>query len=114
MYLTLGLLMTSKSWLWELNEAFPVKPVAALIRSQTPPEAVVYTSFAYGRPSLNFYSDRQVIPADATTLQQLWSTKHYLLLDQETLAALSLPDSVSLGTAKDFTLVVSKSNLAPR
>jgi 4-amino-4-deoxy-L-arabinose transferase-like glycosyltransferase len=108
MYLTLGLLMTSKSWLWELNEAFLVKPVAALIQSQTPPEAVVYMSFGYGRPSLSFYSDRQVIPADATTLQQLWSTKPYLLLDQKTLAALSLPDSVSVGTTEGFTLVAPK------
>ncbi|HEY9613124.1 MAG TPA: phospholipid carrier-dependent glycosyltransferase, partial [Allocoleopsis sp.] len=99
----------SKSWLWELNEAFPVKPVAALIQSHTPPDAVVYMSFAYGRPSLNFYSDRQVIPADATTLQQLWSTKPYLLLDRAALAALQLMDSVSLGTAEGFTLVAPKS-----
>ncbi|HEY9608136.1 glycosyltransferase family 39 protein, partial [Allocoleopsis sp.] len=90
MYLTLGLLMTSKSWLWELNEAFPVKPVAALIQAHTPPEAVVYMSFAYGRPSLSFYSDRRVIPGDVTTLQQLWSTKPYLLLDRAALAALQL------------------------
>jgi 4-amino-4-deoxy-L-arabinose transferase-like glycosyltransferase len=113
MYLTLGLLMISKSWLWELNETFPVKPVAALIRAQTAPGRVVYTSFAYGRPSLNFYSDRQIIPADAATLQQLWSTKPYFLLDGATLTTLSLPDSVSLGTAEGFTLVAPKLNLAP-
>ena len=105
MYLTLGLLMTSKSWLWELNEAFPVKPVAALIREQTAPGSVVYTSFAYGRPSLDFYSDRKVMPADAAALQKLWSTQPYLLLEPSTLAALQLPDSVSLGTAEGFTLV---------
>jgi hypothetical protein len=100
--------MTSKSWLWELNEAFPVKPVAALIREQTLPNQVVYTSFAYGRPSLNFYSDRQIIPADPATLQQMWSKQPYLLLDSATLAALQLPDSVSLGTAEGFTLVAPK------
>ncbi len=108
MYLALGLFMTSKSWIWELNEAFPVKPVAALIREQTAPRAVVYTSFAYGRPSLDFYSDRLVIPANAPALKQLWATQHYLLLDQSTLAALQLPDRVSLGTAEGFTLVVPK------
>ncbi len=108
MYLVLGLLMTSKSWLWELNEAFPVKPVAALIREQTKDGAVVYTSFGYGRPSLDFYSDRQVIPADAATLQQLWSTQPYLLLDQSTLSALQLPGRVSLGSAEGFTLVAPK------
>lgn len=105
MYLTLGLLMTSKSWLWELNEAFPVKPVAALIQEHTTPGTVVYMSFAYRRPSLDFYSDRQVIPADNATLQALWSTQPYLLLNQSTLLALNLPNSLSLGTAKGFTLV---------
>ena len=108
MYLALGLLMTSKSWLWELNEAFPVKPVAALIREHTAPRELIYTSFGYGRPSLDFYSDRRVIPADAAALQRLWSTQPYLLLDQSTLATLQLPDSVSLGTAEGFTLVAPK------
>jgi 4-amino-4-deoxy-L-arabinose transferase-like glycosyltransferase len=109
MYLALGLLMTSKSWVWELNEAFPVKPVAALIREHTEAGAVIYTSFGYGRPSLDFYSDRRVIPADGATLQKLWSTQPYLLLDQSSLAALQLPDSVSLGNAEGFTLVAPKS-----
>lgn len=108
MYLTLGLLMTSKSWLWELNEAFRVKPVAALIREHTARGEVIYTSFSYGRPSLDFYSERRVISADATVLQQLWSAQPYLLLDQSTLATLHLPDSVSLGTAENFTLVAPK------
>jgi len=109
MYLILTLLMSSKSWLWELNEAFPVKPVAALIAKHTDAKAVVYTSFGYGRPSLDFYSDRRVISADVATLQKLWSTQPYLLLNKQTLAALQLPDSVSLGTAQGFTLVVPKS-----
>jgi 4-amino-4-deoxy-L-arabinose transferase-like glycosyltransferase len=105
MYLVLGLLMSSQSWLWELNEAFPVKPVAALIAKHTEAKTVIYTSFGYGRPSLDFYSDRRVIPADITTLKKLWSSKAYLLLDQSTLKTLQLPDSVVLGTAKGFTLI---------
>ena len=105
MYLALGLLMTSQSWVWELNEAFSVKPVAALIQKQTKAGAVVYISFGYGRPSLDFYSDRRVIPLDMATLQQLWSTRPYLLLDQPTLSALQLPNPVVLGTAEGFTLV---------
>ena len=108
MYLVLGLLMTSTSWLWELNEAFPVKPVATLIREKTTPGATVYTSFAYSRPSLDFYSNRQVIPATIPALQQLWTKKPYLLLDRATLATLSLPDSIALGTAEGFTLVAPK------
>jgi hypothetical protein len=108
MYLTLGLLMISKSWVWELNEAFPVKPVAALIRENTDAGAVVYTSFGYRRPSLDFYSDRSVIPADTATLQKLWSSQPYLLVDRSTLAALQLPNSVSLGSAEGFTLIAPK------
>jgi len=109
MYLTLGLLMISKSWVWELNEAFPVKPVAALIQEKTEAQAVVYTSFSYRRPSLDFYSDRRVVPVDTTTLQKLWSTQSYFLLNQSTLAALQLPDSVYLGTVEGFTLVTHNS-----
>lgn len=108
MYLALGLLMTSKSWNWELNEAFPVKPVAALIRENTQTEAIVYISSDYVRPSLAFYSDRRVIAANAPALKQLWPTQPYLLLDQPTLKQLQLANSVSLGTAEGFTLVAPK------
>ena len=104
-YLALSLLMSSQSWIWELNEAFPVKPVGALIREKAKPGVAVYTSFAYGRPSLDFYSDRQVIPQDITALQQLWSTQPYLLLDQSALDTLELPNSITLGSAEGFTLV---------
>ncbi|NEQ08794.1 MAG: glycosyltransferase family 39 protein [Moorea sp. SIO4E2] len=104
MYITLVLLMSSHSWLWELNEAFPVKPVAALIQENTAPGDIIYTSFSYQRPSLDFYSDRKVIPQDENTLKQLCSTQSYLLLDNSTLAALQLPNQVFLGTAEGFTL----------
>jgi 4-amino-4-deoxy-L-arabinose transferase-like glycosyltransferase len=104
-YLALALLMSSQSWLWELNEAFAVKPVAALIRHHTEPEAVIHTSFGYRRPSLDFYSDRQVIPADLATLQQLPSTQPYRLLDEPTLSALPARDRTVLGTAEGLILV---------
>lgn len=107
MYLALGLLMMSKSWIWELNEAFSVKPVAALIQKYAALGDVVYTSFAYGRPTLDFYSDRRVLPLDPGAMQQLWVTQPYLLLDKPLL----LPDSVSLGTAEGFTLVAPKTKL---
>ncbi len=107
-YLVLGLFVTSKSWIWELNEAFPVKPVAALIREHTDAGTVVYTSFAYRRPSLDFYSDRKVIPADVVMLQQLGLAQHYLLVEPATLAALQLPNSVSIGTAEGFTLIAPR------
>jgi 4-amino-4-deoxy-L-arabinose transferase-like glycosyltransferase len=105
MYLALLLLMSSQSWIWELNEAFPVKPVAELIRFHVSPGTKIYTSFAYSRPSLNFYCDCQVIPANAPALQQMWENNSYLLLDNTTLSNLDLPVSKVLGSAENFSLI---------
>lgn len=87
MYVSLLLFVTSPNWIWELNEAYPVKPVAMLIRDQVPADVPVYTSFPYHRPSLNFYAQRQVFPL--TTEEQLtthWqdTSKAYFLVDEET------------------------------
>jgi 4-amino-4-deoxy-L-arabinose transferase-like glycosyltransferase len=107
MYLVLALLMSSQSWIWELNETFPVKPVAALIRAHVSPGTKVYTSFAYGRPSLNFYSDCQVVSADVTVLQKMWLEQSYLLLDHASLQNLNLSGGQVLGTSEEFTLIYS-------
>lgn len=110
MYLSLVMLMCSHSWLWELNEVFPVTAVAALVRAKTPPGAAVYTSFPYHRPSLSFYCDRQIQPKDINTLNQLWQqSSPYLLLDQPALEKikenLQLSNSQVLGTVEGFTLI---------
>jgi 4-amino-4-deoxy-L-arabinose transferase-like glycosyltransferase len=107
-YITLLLFVTSQSWVWELNETFPIKSVANLIQTHVPPKTEIYTSFAYERPSLDFYSDRRVIAKDLTSLQQLESKKTYLLLDKAALETLQLPNSFSFGTAEGFTLLVSQ------
>lgn len=107
MYLVLLLLVSSQSWIWELNEAFPVKPVAELIRQHVPPGTTIYTSFAYNRPSLDFYSDCKVTATSVPVLQQMLSKKSYLLLDQETLAKINLSNSKIKGEAKGFTLIDS-------
>ena len=104
-YLALGLLMISQSWIWELNEAFAVKPVGALIKENTNPKVPVYMSH-YGRPSLDFYSDRTVIPLTNQDVEQLWQAKAYLLLDPAALEQFQLPESRILGTAEGFTLLV--------
>ena len=106
-YLSLGLLMTSQAWIWELNEAFAVKPVGALIRENTNPKVPVYMSH-YGRPSLDFYSDRVVIPLTNQNIEQLWQDKAYLLLDEVPLEQFQLPESKILGTAEGFTLLVHR------
>ncbi|MEA5582304.1 glycosyltransferase family 39 protein [Nodularia harveyana UHCC-0300] len=110
MYLVLALLMSSQSWIWELNETFAVKPVAGLIRAHIPPGTKIYTSFAYSRPSLDFYCDCQVIPADITVLQQRWSDKSYLLLDDPSLQNLNLPGGEILGTSEELTLISPSPN----
>jgi 4-amino-4-deoxy-L-arabinose transferase-like glycosyltransferase len=91
-YLSLLLLMTSEHWVWELAEAYPVKPVAEIVRQGVPPNQQVYTSYLHSRPSLNFYSDRQVIPAPPERLLELWSSsaQPYFLLDSQSLKALEL------------------------
>ena len=105
MYLVLALLMSSQSWIWELNEAFPVKPVAQLIRANVSPGTQIYTSFAYGRPSLDFYSDCKVTAATVPILQKMLSNKSYLLLDNEALQQINLTGSKIIGAANGFTLL---------
>ncbi|MEH2238161.1 ArnT family glycosyltransferase [Nostoc sp.] len=105
MYLVLTLLVSSQSWIWELKEAFPVKPVADLIRANVSPGTTVYTSFAYGRPSLDFYSDCKVTSATVPLLQQMLSNKSYLLLDNGALHQINLTGSKIIGAANGFTLI---------
>lgn len=105
MYLVLLLLMSSQSWIWELNEAFAVKPVAELIRQSVPSGTTIYTSFGYSRPSLDFYSDCKVISGNMALLQKMLSKKSYLLVDNDSLQKMNLKDSKIIGTVKELTLV---------
>lgn len=122
-YVSLLLLMTSHYWLWELEEAYPVKPVAAMIQNGTPVGQKVYTSYPNSRPSLNFYSDRQVIPviddssqglSAIAQLQQKWQqdSHPYFLLDRPAQEKLKLTSVKLLGTAEGWTLM-TKEGLAP-
>lgn len=107
-FLSLLFLMGSSYWVWELAEDYPVKPVAALIQTKTPAGERVHMSASYHRPSLDFYSDRQVIPADLERLQQLWQSEPqvYLLLSPETLQQWQpSPSPEVLGTAEGWTLI---------
>ena len=61
-WLTLALLLSGPLWLWELNEAWPVGPVAALARRQ-PVGAAAAPLVLWReaeRPSLNWYAGRRV------------------------------------------------------
>ncbi|MEH2423218.1 MAG: glycosyltransferase family 39 protein [Nostoc sp.] len=105
MYLVLILLVSSQSWIWELKETFPVKPVAALIRQHVLPGTKIYSSFAYNRPSLDFYSDCKVISAFVAVLKEQFYHQSYLLLDRPTLQQIILSEYKVLGTANNFTLI---------
>ena len=87
------LLVISPHWIWELKLAEPIKPIALLVRQHTPPNQIVYSSMSTVRPSLNFYSDRQVIPQSIDELKQHLeqNSQVYLLIDSMSLKQLDLP-----------------------
>ncbi|MEM8779154.1 MAG: phospholipid carrier-dependent glycosyltransferase, partial [Cyanobacteria bacterium P01_G01_bin.49] len=110
LYISLGLFLNSNSWIWELNEAFPVKPVAALIRNNTPLNNIIYTDFSYSRPSLDFYSDRQVLAESKENLQKLAASSSYLLLDKHNFQQFKLSNAKILGEVQNFILILTSDN----
>jgi 4-amino-4-deoxy-L-arabinose transferase-like glycosyltransferase len=100
-YASLFLLVGSPLWLWELQEAFPVKPVAALLQQHTPPDSIIATTFAYSRPSLDFYSQRRVIPHAIAELSS--APSDYWLIDPTTATELTSSWQI-LGKTEDFIL----------
>ncbi|MEB3199319.1 MAG: glycosyltransferase family 39 protein [Synechococcaceae cyanobacterium] len=108
--LALAALFSSGSWLWELNEAFPVRPVAALLRQHVPAHGLVLSSHPYGRPSLDWYCHCQVLPQSAEQLSQHLqrsagsAAAPLLLVDEPTRLAL-LPQATVLGRAEGFSLL---------
>ena len=59
--------MGSNFWLWELNESWPVKPIAEMIKNEKASNVKIYGS--YGRPSLNWYSSQEVKVAQGAILK---------------------------------------------
>ena len=101
-YLALLLLFNSTHWLWELNEAFAVKPVATVLKQYVPPGKNIYTNYQSLRPSLEFYSDRVVIPDSDEQLQQYWQRQSiYLLVDRDAIDRLNLTPYKSLAVLND-------------
>ncbi len=107
LYVTLLFLFSNPLWNWEVNEAFAVKPVGELIKQATPVNTLVYTSFAYSRPSLDFYGDRQVIAVDDDQLRTKAKEGNYLLLDPEAQGRCALPGRQPRGQAGEFSLFFS-------
>ncbi len=108
MYISLLLFVNSSLWNWELNEAYPVKPIAQMIvQAKVPESASIYTSFPYERPSLNFYSNHRIIPREVSQLTQLWSDSDaiYLLIDEDTRKKLPLTDAKLVAKVDNWLLI---------
>ena len=103
-YIGLVLLMLSGEWLWELNEAFDVRPVAEMVRSQVPPNSTLYGSLGYERPALNFYCHCKILPASQEQLLAEWP-HHYLLLDRAVWPQFQQAGAVPLNRSEEFILV---------
>ncbi|MEG4282454.1 glycosyltransferase family 39 protein [Microcoleus sp. A006_D1] len=109
-YVTLLVFVASDNWVWELAEDYPVKPIAEIVRQGTPVGQQVFTSHRLPRPSLNFYSERQVIVADGPTLKEKWQSlpQPYFLLEKPVLKHLALDNAQVVKTADDWVLVTKK------
>ncbi|MER3435795.1 MAG: phospholipid carrier-dependent glycosyltransferase [Leptolyngbya sp. ERB_1_1] len=107
MYLTLLVLMMSSHWLWELQESFPAKPVGVMIQRATGKGQIIYTSYPYFRPSLNFYSQRSIIPASPEVWLKHWreDVHPHLLLDRKSLEKLPQKQMQFLGITDEWVLV---------
>lgn len=117
MYVSLLLFVNSPYWVWELGEAYPVKPVAAMIKQHSIPRSqTIYTLFDYERPSLNFYSDHRIIPRTSEELQEHWhnSPQPYLLVPRQVLSDWSKLEGVKvLGEASPDWILITKENVNP-
>ncbi|BAY22233.1 glycosyl transferase family protein [Calothrix sp. NIES-2100] len=111
-YISLLLLMKTNYWVWELWDAYPVKPVASMIAQANPTVKKIYTSFAYSRPSLDFYSDRTIIPASLGELQYYWhyNGQPYFLVNASAENSLYLDSVKVIGEAEGWKLITKEIN----
>jgi 4-amino-4-deoxy-L-arabinose transferase-like glycosyltransferase len=111
-YISLLLFVKSNYWVWELNEDYQVKPVAAMIQKAKPSVQKIYTLDDTHRPSLDFYSDRTIIATLKTNeIEQYWQnqSKPYLLLKEPDLGKLKISAAKIVDRAKSFILVTKDS-----
>jgi 4-amino-4-deoxy-L-arabinose transferase-like glycosyltransferase len=99
LYLALLSFVATPLWNWEVNEAFDVRPVAALVAAHVPAGSEVRITFPYERPSLNFYAGRRIAPVAAAEAPP----RAYIVFDE---ATARLPEGGrTLGRAGNFALV---------
>ena len=110
-YLALLLLFNSKHWLWELNSDFSVQPIAQMLQQNTSPRTNIYTNYPTIRPSLEFYSDRVVLPKSNNELEQLWQQplSTYFLINSDILPTPNLKDKQVLASGVSWQLITRHS-----
>lgn len=93
LFVSIFLLVVSPHWIWKLKAVESIKPIAELVQRHTEPNTVIYSSMSQRRPSLGFYSDRQIINQSLTQLREHWlhDTSTHLLVDATTSKKLNLP-----------------------
>ena len=93
LFVSMFLLFVSPHWIWEMNHITSIEPIAEFVKQHTPSKSKIYSSMPNVRPSLNFYSDRQVISQSIDELKQHWqqNSSVYLLLDSSAQKKLNLP-----------------------
>ncbi len=117
-YLTLFGFVNSEHWVWELAERPSVKPIAALVSGHTPAQQPVYTTFPESRPSLEFYSDRQIIPTNLEWLAAVTTPEPALtvLVPRQDLAAVQAITSKTfkpVAQIDDWAIVQAKPQPQP-
>jgi 4-amino-4-deoxy-L-arabinose transferase-like glycosyltransferase len=110
-YISLLLFVKSNYWVWELNENYPVKPVAAMIKKANPSIKKIYTLDKNHRPSLDFYSDRTIVATpNPNEIEHYWqnNSKPYLLLKEPDLAQLKISTTKIIDRAEKFILITKE------
>ena len=92
-YMGLVCLMGSDFWLWELNENWPVKPLAAMVNKYD--IKPVFIDGSYHRPSLNWYSLQRIKEHDVNQLENILTNNPTRFLDNEHYRECKLIDSVN-------------------
>lgn len=107
LYIALLGFVGSESWVWEVNESFPVLPVASLITQQVPADGPLYMAYAYDRPALDFYADRRVVAQPLEVLVTEWgkTSPMYVLVEDPAPFLTGPPQGTDLGTAAGWHLV---------
>ena len=66
--------VSSKFWLWEINENWDVRPVAEFISNF--PDQKIYIKNSFERPSLNWYARKQIKTFDEKNQTQCNAIKN--------------------------------------